>query len=89
MLPPAEKRALKARAHALKPVVIIGQHGLTPAVLAAVGEALDIHELIKVRLPQNERPVQKALIEEIAGKLEAETIGFIGRVLILYRKRPE
>ena len=89
MLTSAEKRTLKAKAHSLKPVVIVGQQGVTPGVLAAVGEALDVHELIKVRLPMDERPAQAARIQQLAQDLAAETIGFIGRVLILYRKRPD
>ena len=89
MLTSPEKRALKARAHALKPVVIVGQQGVTPGVLAAVGEALDVHELIKVRLPASEKPAQAARIQQLAQDLAAEVIGFIGRVLILYRKRPD
>jgi RNA-binding protein len=89
VLQSSSKRALKARAHSLKPVVIIGQHGVTDAVLAAIGEALDAHELIKVRLPVSERAEQGPRIEHIATSLGADVVGSIGRVLILFRKKPE
>jgi RNA-binding protein len=83
------KRELKARAHSLKPVVIIGQKGITPAVVASISEALDVHELIKVRLPVSEKVAQVARIAELATELTADVVGSIGRVLILYRPRPD
>lgn len=89
MLNSGVKRELKARAHSLKPVVIIGQKGVTSAVIASIGEALDIHELIKIRLPVSEKVAQVARIAQLASELAAEVVGSIGRVLILYRRRPE
>lgn len=90
MLTSSSRRALKARAHALKPVVIIGQKGVTDSVLASISEALDTHELIKVRLPVfEERSEKSARIAEIAAALGAEAVGNVGHVLILYRKKPE
>ncbi len=89
MLNSGLKRELKARAHSLKPVVIIGQKGITPAVVASISEALDVHELIKIRLPVSEKVAQMARIAELASGLTAEVVGSIGRVLILYRPRPD
>ncbi len=88
MLTSAAKRELKARAHALKPVVLVGQRGLTPAVLASVDEALNAHELIKVRLPAGERAERALQAEQIAAHSNAEVVASIGRVLLLYRPRP-
>lgn len=88
MLNSSAKRELKARAHALKPVVIVGQRGLTPAVISSVAEALEVHELIKVRLAATEREERTQQSDQIAASLGAEVVGNIGRVLILYRPRP-
>lgn len=88
MLTSVAKRELKARAHALKPVVLVGQRGLTPAVIASVDEALNAHELIKVRLPAGERAERVLQAGQIASGLNAEVVASIGRVLILYRPRP-
>jgi RNA-binding protein len=80
-----EKKALRKKAHSLKPVVMIGQHGLTDAVLAEVDIALNAHELIKVRIrgtDKNERTEQCAQIER---QLNAEVVHQIGGIAVLYR----
>lgn len=89
MLTPAGKKELRARAHALKPVVIVGQRGVTPAVMASIDEALNAHELIKVRLPAGEREERVLQIGQISAALDAEIVGSIGRIVILFRRRPE
>jgi len=88
VLTSAAKRELKARAHALKPVVLVGQRGLSAAVLASVDEALTAHELIKVRLPAGERAERVLQAGQVASTLNAEIVANIGRVLILFRPRP-
>lgn len=88
MLTSATKRELKARAHALKPVVLVGQRGLTPAVMTSVDEALNVHELIKVRLAAGERAERVLQAGQIASNLNADVVASIGRVLILFRPRP-
>jgi RNA-binding protein len=84
-----ERRHLRALAHPLSPVVILGQRGLTDAVVRQVDGALTDHELIKVRLG-SECPLGK---DEAAGALAertgADVAGMVGRVLILYRPHPE
>ena len=80
-----KKKALKAKAHALKPTVMIGQHGLTDAVLAEIDIALNAHELIKVGIrgaDKNERIEQGKKIE---AQLNADVIDQIGGVTVLYR----
>lgn len=89
MLNSSERKALRAKAHHLKPVVALGQKGLTPAVLASIDEALTAHELIKVRLRGVLREDKEATVEAIAGPLAAEAVGLIGSILILYRQNPE
>ena len=83
----AQRKHLTSLAHPLKPVVQIGQSGMTDSVIAAVNQALLDHELIKVRLyrPENKRQMS----EELAAKTGAHLAGLIGHTVILYRRHPE
>lgn len=84
-----QRRYLRALAHELRPVVIIGQRGVTASVVRQVDGALEDHELIKVKIGA-ECPVDR---DEAAAVLtlqtESEVAGAVGRVLILYRARKE
>lgn len=84
-----QKKQLRARAHALKPVVITGQAGLSPAVLSEIDLALDHHELIKVRVNAEDREMRKEMAQQICVETGAELIQSIGHIVTLYRKRPE
>ncbi len=84
----ADKKNLKAKAHSLKPVIIIGQSGLTDAVLAELEIALDTHELIKVKI-RAEREERKQISEQLCVKSGAELIQSIGQIIVVYRKNPE
>ncbi len=84
----AERKALKARAHRLEPVVLIGGEGLSDAVIAEIERALAAHELIKVRAPGLERAEREALLLEISARCGAQAVQHIGKVLVLYRKAP-
>ncbi|MGH8595177.1 MAG: YhbY family RNA-binding protein [Gammaproteobacteria bacterium] len=84
----SQRRALRARAHALKPIVILGSQGLTPAVVSAIDEALRTHELIKIRLRGVERGDRSTLSAAIAVQAAAEVVNSIGFMLTLYRARP-
>ncbi|MDQ6976313.1 MAG: ribosome assembly RNA-binding protein YhbY, partial [Mariprofundaceae bacterium] len=77
---------IKSRAHHLKPVVRLGQHGLTEAVINETDVSLTTHELIKVHIHNGERDQRKEMAEELCKKTKAECIGTIGKVFILYRK---
>ena len=89
VLTPAERRALRARAHALHPVVMIGEAGLTPAVLKEVDIALKSHELIKIRVLGADRDRRASLIGEICSALDAAPVQSIGKILVVFRPRPE
>ena len=89
MLNAAEKKRLRQSAHALKPVVMIGQHGATGAVMAEIDRALTDHELIKVRYRGADRGTRRELFATIAGELEAELVNTIGAVGVLYRANPD
>ncbi|MGC8854279.1 MAG: ribosome assembly RNA-binding protein YhbY [Halothiobacillaceae bacterium] len=86
-LKPNQVRHLRALAHHLKPVVLLGQHGLTEAVLAEIELALEHHELIKVRVPGMEREDKKDVIEVICKRTGAERVQSIGHIAVLFRKR--
>jgi len=84
-----ERRYLRALAHRLSPVVIVGQRGLSDAVVRQVDGALTDHELIKVRVG-SECPVGRDAVEEaLTMQTQCEIAGAVGRVLILYRRHPE
>jgi RNA-binding protein len=88
-LTPAERRDLRARAHGLHPVVSIGQHGLTPAVLHEIDLNLLAHELIKVRVFVDDRDARDALLTRICAELEAAPVQHIGKLLVVWRPAPK
>ena len=83
----ADKKKLRAEAHALKPVIMIGQSGLTAAVLAEIELALECHELIKVKI-RAERDERKLISEKICSNTGAELIQTIGQIAVIYRLNP-
>ncbi|HEX6006315.1 MAG TPA: YhbY family RNA-binding protein [Burkholderiales bacterium] len=85
---PAARRALRARAHRLHPVVIIGEAGLTPAVLKEIDAALRSHALIKIRVLGEDRALRRAWMTEICQKLDAAAVQEIGKLLVVHRPRP-
>jgi len=85
---PTDKKKLRADAHTLKPIVTIGQSGLTAPVLAEIELALDHHELIKVKI-RAERDSRKLIIEQIHNDTRAEIIQSIGQVVVIYRLNPK
>ena len=89
MLTAAERKALKARAHKLDPVVQIGGKGLTDEVVAEIERALHAHELIKVRAGTLERDQRDVVFKEILERTRAEQVQQVGKVFVLYRKNDE
>jgi putative YhbY family RNA-binding protein len=87
-LTPTERRALRAKAHHLEPVVIIGNAGLTPAVMHEIDVNLLAHELIKIRVFNDERAARDALLERICSELDAAAVQHIGKLLVVFRQRP-
>ena len=80
---------MKARAHALDPVVLIGAAGLSPTVLAEIERSLKSHDLIKVRVPGADRSGREAILEEICRRTGAQSVQHIGKILVLFREDPE
>jgi len=88
-LDPAARRALRARAHRLHPVVMVGGAGLTDTVLNEIDRALSAHELIKIRMLGEARDARKAAMERICLALDAAPVQVIGKILIVFRPKPE
>ena len=88
-LPPKKRSELRAQAHALGPVVIIGDKGLTDEVLAEIDRSLKAHELIKVRAATDDRVARAGWFTAICEKLLAHPVQQIGKVFVLYREDPE
>lgn len=84
-----ERQALKARAHGLKPVVLLGNAGLSAPVMKEIDRALTAHELIKVRIPGDDRAERETLSAHIAQTLSAARVQLIGKVLVLFRPTPD
>jgi RNA-binding protein len=87
-LTPRERSHLKARAHALAPLVQVGNAGVTAQLIAEVDRALTAHELIKVRVASDDRERRLALGDQLAEATDAAVVHRVGKVLILWRPRP-
>ena len=87
-LTPSRRRALRAKAHHLDPVVTIGQHGLTPSVLHEIDIALTAHELIKIRVLNDDRDERSALLARICTEIGAAPVQQLGKLLIVWRPKP-
>ncbi|HSM99578.1 MAG TPA: YhbY family RNA-binding protein [Rudaea sp.] len=83
-LSPSQKRYLRGLAHSLKPVILTGNKGVTPALLKEFSAALDQHELVKVKLG-DDRDERKLHIAELGEGAKAELVQSIGRVACFYR----
>ncbi|MBK1701876.1 ribosome assembly RNA-binding protein YhbY [Thiococcus pfennigii] len=84
-----QRRWLKRQVHHLKPVVIVGQHGLSDAVLNEIGLALEHHELIKVKIAAGDRDERDALAAEIAERTAGALIDRIGHTAAFFRANPK
>lgn len=88
-LTPRERARLKARAHALEPVVHIGHGGVTDAVVAEVDRALEAHELIKVRAGAQDREARSELVETLSARTKAAVVQTVGKVMVFWRPKAD
>ncbi len=79
-------RHLRGLAHSLKPVVMVGQHGLRDAVMEEIEIALDFHELVKIKVSAGDRGERDLIIREITDKTTAELVQRIGNMAVLFRR---
>jgi putative YhbY family RNA-binding protein len=84
-----ERKALKARAHALEPTVHVGNGGLTDAVAGEISRSLTAHELIKIRVLGDDRAAREAILQRVCDELDAAPVQHIGKILVVYRPAPE
>jgi putative YhbY family RNA-binding protein len=84
----AQRRTLRAQAHPLHPVVAIGHHGLTPSVMHEIDVALAAHELVKVRVFDDDRGAREGLMTRICAELACAPVQHIGKLLVLWRENP-
>ncbi len=86
----SERKRFRQIGHSLNPVVQLGNHGLSEAVLAEIDRALEDHELIKVRIGGEDREARAEAIAAIATSTRSEAVQIIGKIVLLYRaaKKP-
>lgn len=85
----SQKKHLRTRAHSLNPVVMVGQHGLKPSVLEEISQALDHHQLIKVKLSVGDRELRDEMLAQIIPYSQAQLVQRIGNIAVLYRRNPD
>jgi putative YhbY family RNA-binding protein len=85
----AERKAHRAEAHHLDPVVMVGNEGLTPAVRKEADAALNAHGLIKIRVLGDDREARESMYHQLADELNAAPIQHIGKLLVLWRPKPK
>ena len=84
-----ERAHLKGRAHALEPIVQVGQGGLSDAVAVELDRALTAHGLIKVRINGTDRQARHAIAEAICTRTDAVAVHQVGKIIVLWRPTPE
>jgi RNA-binding protein len=85
----AKRKELRKIAHHLQPVILIGDGGVSEAVIAETNRALDDHELIKVKVNVLDRDDRSRMIDALVEACQAEAIQRIGKVAVIYRRNPE
>ena len=81
-----QKQFLKSKAHDLKPVILLGANGLTEGVMAEIDSALNFHDLIKIKVPGEDREQKVLIMDAIIRESKAEKVQVIGKILVLYRQ---
>jgi putative YhbY family RNA-binding protein len=84
----SQRRALRARAHALHPVAAVGHNGLSASVIAEIDRCLTAHELIKVRVFSKDRADRETLLAAICEAVDAAPVQHVGNILVVFRELP-
>jgi RNA-binding protein len=84
-----QKQYLKGLAHPLKPIIQLGGNGLTVGVIAEIENALAHHELIKVKVPSDDRDEKALIMDAIVGETKSHKVQSIGHVLVIYKESKE
>ncbi len=80
-----QKKYLRSMAHSLKPIITVGDKGITPALMTELSSSLDRHELIKVKIRSGDRHQRDAIISELAEACGAQLVGRVGNVASIYK----
>jgi len=88
MLNSRQKKILRAKAHDLKPVILVGKSGVTDGCIQSINEAIESRELIKVKFIEH-KDNKKKLSETIRDKTKSEIVGNIGHTIMLFRQNPD
>ena len=88
MLNSRQKKILRAKAHDLKPLVLIGKSGVTDGCIQSINEGIDSRELIKIKFIEH-KDDKKNLSKIICDKTESEIVGSIGHTIMLFRQNPD
>ena len=88
-LTPKQRQALKQQAHHIQPTVMIGQHGLTDAIIQETERSLLAHELIKIRILGEDRALREEICQTLCTTLNAHLVQHIGKLLIVWRANEE
>jgi RNA-binding protein len=89
MLNDAQRKHLRRLGHDRDPIVLVGQGGLSPNLVAELDQALSHHELVKVRARVGDRDLRDQILEELAGRTRSELVQRIGHVALYYRANPD
>ena len=89
MLTNKQKQFLKGLAHPLKPIIQLGANGLTEGVIAEIEQALSHHELIKVKVPSDDREEKALIMDAIVGETKSHKVQTIGHILVIYKASKE
>ena len=85
----AQKKFLRKLGHRLKPVVFIGNSGLSESVLTELFSTINHHELIKIKIKASNRIIRDQIIDEICKKTSTQLVTQIGGIALIYKKNPE
>lgn len=86
----AQKKRLKGLAHSLHPIVLIGQNGLKDTILVEIDQALEYHQLVKIKINAGDRDLRDQILEKILEHTsEALLIQKIGNTAVLYQRNPD
>ncbi|SMN11911.1 RNA binding protein [uncultured Candidatus Thioglobus sp.] len=80
-----QKKFLRARGHSMKPVVMIGQHGLSESVLAELALTMEKHELLKIKIRAEDKDAKQQMIDDIINVTKAHLVQVIGNMMVIYR----
>jgi RNA-binding protein len=80
-----QKKYLRSLGHHLKPVVMVGQHGLSEAVLSELETTMEKHELLKIKIRTDDRDEKQSMIDSIIDRSKSQLIQVVGNIVLIYR----